>query len=68
MMMFGLLLSVLGLALAYQYSAVLGAILFLVGAALLARGYLRTDPPEPPPRTQDSGGSITYNIPSSKRK
>lgn len=68
MMMLGLILALIGGAVAYGYSTVLGAILFLVGAALLARGYLTPEPAPEPPRNHVAAGSITYNIPSSKPK
>ena len=68
MMMFGLLLAILGLGVAYSYSSLLGAVLFLVGAAILVRGYLKPEPVAAPPKSYESAGSITYNIPASKRR
>lgn len=69
MMMVGLISSVLGLAVAYVYSTLLGALLFVVGAAMLARGYLKPEPESVQAQNySSSGGSVTYNIPSSKPK
>lgn len=64
MMMFGLILALLGLLAAYSYSTLLGALMFLVGAALLARGYLKPEPEAPQAQNYSSGGSVTYNISS----
>lgn len=66
MMILGLVSAVIGLAVAYAYSSVLGALLFLIGAALLARGYLKPEPEAPSDRKYEAAGSITYDI-SSKR-
>lgn len=67
MMMFGLVTGLLGLAVAYAYSSVLGAVFFLAGAGLLYRGYKRTEAPAPTaPQHHASSGPITYNISSGK--
>lgn len=68
MMMFGLLSAVLGLAVAYAYSTVLGALLFLVGAGLLWKGYSKVDPPPKPTQRYENPGNVTYNISSGKKK
>ena len=69
MMMFGLISALVGLAVAYAYSTVMGALLFLVGVGLLARGYYRSDAPAPSaPQNYAQGGPVTYNIPSNRPK
>ena len=66
MMFFGLISAVLGLVLAATYSTLLGAILFLVGAGILARGYT-AKPPEEKTRSYESSNAVTYNIRTEKR-
>jgi hypothetical protein len=68
MMMIGLLSAVLGLAVAYAYSTVLGALLFLIGAGLLWRGYAKADPPPKQTQRYENPGNVTYNISSGKKK
>jgi len=62
MMIFGLISAVLGLVLAATYSSMLGAILFLMGAGILARGYLAKPPEAKQTRSYESSSAVTYNI------
>lgn len=67
MMFFGLISAVLGLVIAAVYSSLLGASIFLVGAAILARGYTAKPDDEKQPFKYESSSSVTYNIRTEKR-
>lgn len=67
MMIFGLISAVLGLVLAATYSSLLGIILFLPGAGILARGYLAKPPEDKQTRSYQSSSAVTYNIRTEKR-
>ena len=67
MMMIGLIAALAGLAVAYAYSTIVGALLFLAGVGLLARGYYRPEPQaSAAPQNYGGSGPVTYNIPSHK--
>ena len=67
MMFFGLISAVLGLVVAATYSSLLGAIVFLVGAGILARGYMASPDEAKQPFKQESSSAVTYNIRTEKR-